>query len=930
MKKLFLLLILSFFSAQGLAAGCPDGSEPVKSVSADGTYFVYNCGGSAASSSEISKKTTISVKAQPTELEMSGKSIGQFNFKKLSENTNPKLGAFVLEVDKFDINQDGYDDLIVAMTTFNTDDRNQPNEFSKPVILFWDNNIKEYIVDEEVQKSLPFLYYPRRIHGSINPKTGLTHIFIADTGFDLADYDFSKGLENLPPNCGGQNHLITYDPSSGRADEIQLPKLWDFSHAIASTDLNGDQIVDYVILNSPFIKYPTKCSFKGADYTNENYILYSNKNGDFDKFSLELNYKGYSKAPHYTSGTAIVDKNDTYLLLGGEGTGSGVYALKQDSKTSFTETSRVSAPEIMRKGSDPGTYSEVLFADVDMDGVKEVIASVNTSMWQGRYIQLLDFNNGKLTDRSKSVVQNNPALEFPSSDWCRHLYFNEETSWGQPILTCDNGSWQLDKARGSFYTWTNNKLQIAKIKAINISNWIRSMVPMTFDQKTVFVGRELTGERKFNGHSFYDTMIFNLIRPPLSKEELEAEKITERNKIKNELFGNLEASNAFDGNYSFMLSLTGTDGRTWYPGGGLIEIKNGILSVSKKGRTLKDVDSSTDQFDTFEGQIDKNGDFMAIFDFNACGPGDCEEELIELEGNINNNNKLTGLFLDKVIAFELKKVIDIKSIETSKTFDGTYAFKLFAHGNMGKNQLGAGLFEIKDGIITIATENRMLVVGSKNKFFDSFNGRVDKSGEVYTDFLFNPCGPGQCGGEKTFPINGTLDKHMLNGEFTLGTGPDVIKIIFELKGYDEALDLSAVEASDEFDGKYAFKLISNPPNITKHQIGSGYFEIKSGLITVSTKDRVLIASSNKFVTNKYYNKFEGRIDANGEIQANFFFNPCANGSKCYVQKEGQYNVAINDDKNITISGNIKTHKLTGEFTKGSGPDIVKIIFELED
>ncbi len=43
MKKLFLLLILSFFSAQGLTASCPDGSESVKSVSADGTYYVYNC-----------------------------------------------------------------------------------------------------------------------------------------------------------------------------------------------------------------------------------------------------------------------------------------------------------------------------------------------------------------------------------------------------------------------------------------------------------------------------------------------------------------------------------------------------------------------------------------------------------------------------------------------------------------------------------------------------------------------------------------------------------------------------------------------------------------------------------------------------------------------------------------------------------------------
>jgi len=45
MKKLLLLLILSFFSAQGFAGSCPDGSDPVRSISADGTYFVYNCGG---------------------------------------------------------------------------------------------------------------------------------------------------------------------------------------------------------------------------------------------------------------------------------------------------------------------------------------------------------------------------------------------------------------------------------------------------------------------------------------------------------------------------------------------------------------------------------------------------------------------------------------------------------------------------------------------------------------------------------------------------------------------------------------------------------------------------------------------------------------------------------------------------------------------
>jgi len=60
MKKLFLLLILSFLSAQSFAGSCPDGSEPVKSISDDGTYFVYKC---AADSNNSQKSTLVKVKA---------------------------------------------------------------------------------------------------------------------------------------------------------------------------------------------------------------------------------------------------------------------------------------------------------------------------------------------------------------------------------------------------------------------------------------------------------------------------------------------------------------------------------------------------------------------------------------------------------------------------------------------------------------------------------------------------------------------------------------------------------------------------------------------------------------------------------------------------------------------------------------------------
>ena len=71
MKKLYLLLILSLLTAQGFAASCPDGSDPIKSISDDGTYFVYKCGGgnnNTNSSTETSSNTASSVKGSKIEI----------------------------------------------------------------------------------------------------------------------------------------------------------------------------------------------------------------------------------------------------------------------------------------------------------------------------------------------------------------------------------------------------------------------------------------------------------------------------------------------------------------------------------------------------------------------------------------------------------------------------------------------------------------------------------------------------------------------------------------------------------------------------------------------------------------------------------------------------------------------------------------------
>ena len=43
MKKILFIFVLSLYSIQGFASSCPDGSEPIKSVSDDGSYYVFNC-----------------------------------------------------------------------------------------------------------------------------------------------------------------------------------------------------------------------------------------------------------------------------------------------------------------------------------------------------------------------------------------------------------------------------------------------------------------------------------------------------------------------------------------------------------------------------------------------------------------------------------------------------------------------------------------------------------------------------------------------------------------------------------------------------------------------------------------------------------------------------------------------------------------------
>ena len=80
MKKLFLISILFFISLHSFAS-CPDGSEPTRTVSADGTYFIFEC--------NAEKKETLKSSYEEIEEKETLKSSYE-EIEEIVENTTPK------------------------------------------------------------------------------------------------------------------------------------------------------------------------------------------------------------------------------------------------------------------------------------------------------------------------------------------------------------------------------------------------------------------------------------------------------------------------------------------------------------------------------------------------------------------------------------------------------------------------------------------------------------------------------------------------------------------------------------------------------------------------------------------------------------------------------------------------------------------------
>ena len=253
MKKLLLLLILSFFSTQGLAASCPDGSEPVKSVSADGTYFVYNCGNTnnkqTSSNEQTSSSNTNTIITTINPVSHSGwnlhdgiKGINSHNFQFVNDSTKSRRGN---QYQRFELregdcfNLGNWDDCAndrqrVEFTAnpFLPPKGNQCIAFS----IMLDNNFKTMHSSSTALAQIHQRGGPTGFMGGFKSNPGVL-MFHAEEGYYDFDWLYLHGSRNDITQLDLKFRLLPLDEMKGKWNDISF--CLDFAKSNMSLWVNG-------------------------------------------------------------------------------------------------------------------------------------------------------------------------------------------------------------------------------------------------------------------------------------------------------------------------------------------------------------------------------------------------------------------------------------------------------------------------------------------------------------------------------------------------------------------------------------------------------------------------------------------------------------------------------------------------------------------
>jgi len=398
MKKLLLLLALTFLSVQSFAGSCPDGSEPVKSVSADGTYFVYNCGGG---NEQTSSSTANSSTANSNTKALAGIDIENnpnIDFFKPPQKPYPtdELYYFGRRWQLADFNNDSYSD-VLYIGTMNPDNVNWTGEDTGGICGGGECKGKKPLPSLFLGDANHKLTYSPELIIDNREDSGMSlasHALVADYNTDgILDFYVSDTAVGTHNGFRDSYFLSQLNGTWLESSETHLShsNFVVFNHGGATGDIDNDGDMDVVITETNW----KTGTFLWCLINDGTGFLNKRKCGGIFSFALEL---------------ADID-GDGYLdvLLGAHEHEQSIDftgIVWNDGRGNFNKHNNTRLPQHKMKW---GSVPEVSAADLDNDGDLDIIYSRAGELYVGTAIQIIE-NLGDKKFKDHGIF---PLVEAP-------------------------------------------------------------------------------------------------------------------------------------------------------------------------------------------------------------------------------------------------------------------------------------------------------------------------------------------------------------------------------------------------------------------------------------------------------------------------------------------------------------------------------------
>ena len=675
MKKLLLLLLLSFFSAQSLAGSCPDGSDPVKSISADGTYFVFNCGGGSKESNslEISSYENLDLTSIPKKV--------------LSErDTNSLWNAYKTAPECFEHPSYGKGFGYQLKQISNNDFKN--NEWITPFFNL-DGDLKHEIqLIESAPKPIVIVKLDET-YGEENEEVNRAREFFKKAAYVARIGNSDSEIQKV------KTVLLDWAENDALKEGINVS--W------------GDKPVDWQMMMLINAILTTTATMGENINAEERQIIGPWLNTLIQKVA-KSNWKDRQDNKAYLT---------SYMTLIW-----GLMVNDLNAVQNSIDVVKLAVHDMRPDGSLPiDTQRSGMGIKYNSDSFAYLLmmASILKDVTE-KDLYLYKADGRSLLNGANFVIK---SVKEPSKT--NSIY----------AISCPGGGdrWGSVKNPSKYHIESSTYLLVYahNFPKNTNSDFVIKKYNDTFNQSN-------TGSNIKSKPSGVFTLHPMLISSPPGVFLLNEEEV-------------IQTSNSLDGSYSFTISRFNENEGSRQIGNGYIEINNGIMTVAKDGRTLDT--GSIDLYDSFEGQIDKKGNFNGSLKINVLN-GKSRLELVSLNGSIES--PLQGEwddYFDVILKLEPVK-------EASNSFDGSYAFMIRTEPDDGEKNIGTAQFIIKDGKISVARKYRYLLTSAISTY-DTFEGEIDKEGNINVSFELNPIR--YMVEPKTIKFSGSMDSLQLRGRF---------------------------------------------------------------------------------------------------------------------------------------------------------------------